>query len=86
MRKRSADELIVSPLSGQTVKRMDQKSSPNKEEDDQRLETKIRDITDSAPIWFVDAFSLLLNKFNMLESKYDSAEAVKANMKLKLDN
>ena len=84
MSKRSADELIVSPLSGQTAKRMDQKSSPNKEEDDQRMETKIKDIKDSAPKWFVDAFSLLLNKFDMLESKYDSAEAVKANMKIEI--
>ena len=32
----------------------------------------------------MDAFSLLLNKFDMLESKYDSAEAVKANMKTEI--
>ena len=87
MSKRGAEELLVSPTPEQAVvKRMDQKVSPSKEGGllNSAKDETILKIKESAPEWFVEAFSFLISELSAIKKETQGTEQVKMQMKTEL--
>ena len=84
MSKRGADDLLTSPVTEQSVvKRMDTKLSPNKDEGLTDIERNavIMKVKETAPDWYVQAFSFILKELSIIKNEAKSVERIEKETK-----